>query len=79
VRELRQACGLTQDQLSARCGALGWDIGTFTISKIENFQRSVFDAEMLVLARALKTTVPHLFPRQLPRRELTRTLNKPRR
>ena len=62
VRKLRRQQRLTQPALAARCQVLGYDLSRESLSKIEARLRSVSDAEILMLAEALK--VPHalLFP-----------------
>lgn len=62
VRRLRMAGGLSQEALAARLQVAGWDITRAGISKIESRIRRVNDAEMLVLARALKCDLIDLFP-----------------
>ena len=55
VRALRIAQKLTQSELAARIGALGWDISENTVTKIETSIRCVTDEELVKIARALKT------------------------
>ena len=61
VRALRLAQKLTQGALAARCGALGWDASENTITKIETQLRCVTDRELVLIARALRTKLRHLF------------------
>lgn len=63
VQRLRVHAGLTQDDLAAKCGVAGWDVSRGTLAKIEAGVRCVSDAELFVLARALKTELGTLFPR----------------
>jgi transcriptional regulator with XRE-family HTH domain len=65
VRKLRDQQGMTQESLAARCGVLGWDLSRGTLSKIEAQLRCVTDAEVRVLADALKVSLDDLYP---PRR-----------
>ncbi len=62
IRKLRRQQRMTQPALAARCQVLGYDLSRESLSKIEARLRSVSDAEVLMLAEALK--VPHtlLFP-----------------
>ena len=62
VRKLRYSMGLTQDMFAARCGVVGWDLSRGTLAKIEAGVRCVTDAELWVLARALKCSPEKLFP-----------------
>lgn len=62
IREARIAAKphLTQAELSARLETLGVHIDRAGISKIENQERIVTDAELVALAKALKVSVPWL-------------------
>jgi transcriptional regulator with XRE-family HTH domain len=62
VRALRLAHKLTQGELAARVGALGWDVSENTITKIETRIRCVTDEELVKIARALKTKLKVLLP-----------------
>lgn len=63
VRELRRAAGLSQAELAARCGVLGWSLARGTMAKIESGDRAVNDAEVFLLAKALRKPLDSLFPR----------------
>jgi transcriptional regulator with XRE-family HTH domain len=62
VRKLRMAAGLSQEALAAKLQLAGWDITRGGLSKIEARIRRVNDAEMLVLAKALKCSLADLYP-----------------
>ena len=62
VRRLRRQQRLTQPALAARCQVLGYDLSRESLSKIEARLRSVSDAEILMLAEALKVPYTLLFP-----------------
>lgn len=62
VRKLRDQKGLTQEMFAARCTVLGLDLSRATLSKIEAQLRCVTDAELVVLAEALKVDVTTLLP-----------------
>lgn len=62
IRRLRIASELTQEQFVARCNVLGWDLSRGTLAKIEAQVRCVTDAELYLLARALKASMPALYP-----------------
>ena len=57
VRELRDSQGLTQEELTARCNLIGWDISRGTLAKIEAQVRRVTDDEIPLLAQALKVSI----------------------
>ena len=61
VRKLRYEQDLTQGQLAAKCNVLGLDISRGTLSKIEAQVRQVTDAEVQILAKALRTKIEVLF------------------
>lgn len=61
VRKLRYQRNITQESLAARCGILGWDLSRATLSKIEAQLRCVTDAELDILAKALKVEISELF------------------
>src|SRR5206468_2856444 len=67
VRRLRNARGWSQPELAARCQRIGWDVGRDIIARIESQVRLVTDSEILLLARALGTSVLELFPTQTRR------------
>lgn len=62
VRKLRYGIGLTQDMFAARCGVIGWNLSRGTLAKIEAGVRCVTDAELWVLARALRCPLDKLYP-----------------
>ncbi len=62
VRRYRSGQDLTQEAFVARCGVLGWRLSRGTLAKIEAQVRCVSDAELYVLARALKKPMEELFP-----------------
>jgi transcriptional regulator with XRE-family HTH domain len=62
IRKLRYQQELTQEMFAARCSILGWDLSRATLSKIEAQLRCVTDAELVILANALKVEVNALLP-----------------
>lgn len=62
IRRFRSEQDLTQEAFVARCGVLGWRLSRGTLAKIEAQVRCVSDAEILMLARALKKGVEELYP-----------------
>ena len=68
---LRSRPRLTQQQLADRVARLGGHIDRAGIGKIEVGLRCVCDFEVVVLAKALKVSVPWLLPlRRAARRQL---------
>lgn len=61
VRRIRETQLLTQDELTARCNLLGYNISRSTLAKIESQVRRVTDSEVALLAQALKVEIPALF------------------
>lgn len=51
---------MSQEALSGRCQAAGWDVSRGTFAKIEAGLRRVNDAEIVILAKALRCTVSDL-------------------
>ena len=62
IRDLRNALGLTQEQLAARCQLVGYDISRATLAQIEARLRCVVDSELLVFALVFRVTVDSLYP-----------------
>ena len=56
IREQRQKLKLTQSDLAARMQTLGASIDQQMISRIEHNSRFVTDYELVLFAKALKTT-----------------------
>jgi transcriptional regulator with XRE-family HTH domain len=65
IRKLRYQRELTQEMFAARCSLLGWDLSRATLSKIEAQLRCVTDAELVILAKALKVDVNLLLPKKV--------------
>lgn len=61
VRAIRLVKKMSQGELAARCGTLGWDVSENTITKIETQLRCVTDRELIMIARALRTKLKTLF------------------
>lgn len=61
IKELRESQGLTQEELTARCNLIGWDISRSTLAKIEAQVRRVTDDEIPLLADALKVSISQLY------------------
>jgi transcriptional regulator with XRE-family HTH domain len=69
VRKLRYQRNITQEAMAARCGVLGWDLSRATLSKIEAQLRCVTDAELDILAKALKVEIAELFTAKASQRK----------
>jgi len=61
VKEIREAQGITQEELAARCNIFEWDISRGTLAKIEAQVRRVTDEEVSFLAKALKVDINELY------------------
>lgn len=61
IKTLRIRKGLTQEQLTAKCNLVGWDISRGTLAKIESKVRRVTDYEVAYLAKALGVREQDLF------------------
>ena len=61
VRQLREAQNMTQEDLTARCNIVGFNISRGTLAKIESQVRKVADKEVALLAKALKVPVDVLY------------------
>ena len=65
IRRLRDTAGLTQEQFTARCNRIGFDVSRGTLAKIEAAVRCVSDKELLLLARVLRVGLANLYPESL--------------
>ena len=61
VQKIRESQGLTQEELSARCNLIGWDISRGTLAKIEAQVRRITDDEVQLLAQALNVSIAQLY------------------
>lgn len=61
VQQIRESQGLTQEELSARCNLIGWDISRGTLAKIEAQVRRITDDEVQLLAQALNISIAELY------------------
>ena len=61
VKKIRRHRGWTQDQLTAKCNLVGFNISRGTLAKIESKVRRVIDSEVQLLAMALRITIDELF------------------
>ena len=61
VKRLREKRHLTQEELTAHCNLIGWNISRSTLAKIESQVRRVTDSEVALIAKALKVDINDLF------------------
>lgn len=61
IKELREAQGLTQEELTARCNLLEWDISRGTLAKVEAQVRRITDDEVELFAQALNVEIKELY------------------
>ena len=62
VMRIRDSRKLSQNDLATVCQLAGWDVSRGVIARIEGGVRWVADWEVLELAKALKVSVPDLYP-----------------
>jgi transcriptional regulator with XRE-family HTH domain len=74
IRRYRGERDLTQEDFVARCGVQGWHLSRGTLAKIEAQVRCVTDAELAILARALRRPIEQLYPAD--RAEIIAQLNQ---
>lgn len=69
LARLRYERDLSQADLAAKLNRLGWETATrFVIAKLEAGSRGVTDKEVVLLAKALKTSPGDLFAASRPNR-----------
>ena len=61
IKHLRKQSCLTQEELTARCNLIGWNITRSTLAKIESQVRRVSDSEVALMAEALKVEIAELY------------------
>ena len=61
VRQLRETQKMTQEEFTARCNIVGFNISRGTLAKIESQVRRVTDDEVALLAKDLKVSVAALY------------------
>ena len=64
ISRLREAQGLSQADLAAKCQLLGWDISRDILARIEGQIRLVTDTELVFLARSLAVSLDGLLPKE---------------
>lgn len=76
VAAIRDQLGWSQSKLAAVCQLQGWDISRGVIARIEGQVKWVCDTELLELAKALRVSVPELFPKKHQRAFLPKRTTK---
>ncbi len=61
IRRLREQNNMTQEELTAQCNLLGWNISRGTLAKIESKVRRVTDSEVALIARVLHVDISELY------------------
>ena len=61
IRRLIEENQWTQEQLTARCHLIGWDISRGTLAKMESRVRRITDIEISLIAQALNVSIQQLF------------------
>jgi len=61
IKYLREQNGLTQEELTAQCNLIGWNISRGTLAKIESQVRRVSDSEVALMAKVLNVEITELY------------------
>ncbi|NOZ54677.1 MAG: helix-turn-helix transcriptional regulator [Gammaproteobacteria bacterium] len=61
IKRLRHKNHITQEELTARCNLIGWNISRGTLAKIESQIRRVTDSEVELIAKVLKVEISELY------------------
>ncbi len=61
IRSLREKCGLTQEQVSAKLQVRGCDITRSSIAKIEVGQRHIYPDEIILLKEIFNVKYEDIF------------------
>ena len=61
VKLIREKNGWTQEQLTAKCNLIDWEISRGTLAKIESNVRGVTDIEVKYLSTVLDVDITALF------------------
>jgi len=61
IKHLREQSNMTQEELTARCNLVGWNISRSTLAKIESRVRRITDSEIALMAEALKVEISELY------------------
>jgi len=61
IKHLREQKHMTQEELTAQCNLVDWNITRSTLAKIESQVRRVTDSEVELMAMALKVEISKLY------------------
>lgn len=61
IRELREKCGMTQDQLASKLQIRGCDITRSAVAKIEVGQRHLYPDEIILIKEILSASYDDIF------------------
>lgn len=61
IRELREKCGMTQDQLASKLQIRGCDITRSAVAKIEVGQRHLYPDEIILIKEILSVSYDDIF------------------
>ncbi len=61
IKRLREQNHMTQEELTAQCNLIGWNISRSTLAKVESQVRRVTDSEVALMAEALKVEISKLY------------------
>mgnify|MGYP002673498417 FL=1 len=61
IRELREKCGMTQDQLASKLQVMGCDITRSAVAKIEVGQRHLYPDEIIMIKEILSVSYDEIF------------------
>lgn len=62
LKQLREHCGLTQEQASAQLQVRGCDVTRSALAKIEVGQRHIYPDEIKLLSEIYRSPLSKLFP-----------------
>ena len=62
LKQLRERCGFTQEQVSAKLQVRGCDITRSALAKMEVGQRHIYPDEIKLLAEIYRAPLSALFP-----------------
>lgn len=61
VRSLRIKLGLSQEQFVAKLNLIGLDLDRTSLSRLENYNREVYDYELVYFSKVLQVSILELY------------------
>lgn len=61
IKRLCEKNSMAQEELTAQCNLLGWNISRGTLAKIESQVRRVTDSEVALIAKVLNVDISDLY------------------